>query len=359
MKRWGSYNRDRDYATHDWIAEKALDLSIMRYGLDWIDSNQQSFWTERRRKIYLWATYGPDVARGVVWESRNGELVSSLGDVAQHTARFNEYRVLDSCPSGETANKYALDAVRAIRDGDCDLAAVYMGFISHYISDLSCFLHVYEDWFMTDDHGIFEGKISERTDSCIGVGRPSAEAPYNEDYMYECFHVYASPLFVVCDETPEELAIKLAYDTRFNPPLGDPDGEGVYTAEWMVNNFDIISWEDGGSQRGPYTPVADQRAVWTEWGKHPEDEYKMIRYHFMKRVEESLNLAILHTASALSWIIDRAIPYQCKGGGLESARNRIVKNLVLYSLLTLSYWIGLYAAMFATQAAVASKLKGF
>jgi len=341
---------------NDWIAEKALDLSIVRYGFDWIDSNQRSFWTERRRKIYLWATYGPDVSNGVVWESRSGQTVSSKGDVAYHIARFDPASgALVRCPSGGTANKYALEAVRAIKDGDCDLAAVLMGWISHYISDLSCFPHVWEGWFMDPDHAKFESKISERTDSCLGVGRPSAEAPYNDAYMYECFRVYASPLFVVCDETPEELAIKLAYDTHFNPPLEDPYGEGIYTAEWMVDNFDRITWTDGGSR---HDTIADQHAVWTEWGLHKNDELKLVWYHFMKRVEESLNLAIQHVASALSWIIDEVDVYQCKGGNsVESANNSLVKHLVLYSLMSLAYWAGLVASMYALQVTAFSKIK--
>jgi hypothetical protein len=78
----------------------------------------------------------------------------------------------------------------------------------------------------------------------------------------------------------------------------------------------------------------------------------------MKRVEESLNLAILYTASALSWIIDEVGVYQCKGGDpVDSAKNSLVKHVVLYSLMSLAYWAGLMASMYAVQVSAFSKFR--
>ncbi|TFG12502.1 MAG: hypothetical protein EU535_06165 [Promethearchaeota archaeon] len=229
-----------------------------------------------------------------------------------------------------------------------------MGFISHYISDLACFPHVTSKNF--PDHGDYEAMVSGRTDSCEGTGRVSAGNPYLSIYAYECFNLEVNSLMVSNQHRPEYISRMLAYDTCFDP---DEKGRtGFQNAEWMVNNYNSLmkgNWPGGGhSWRGH---CVDQRAIWVSWGESGDDTV-LKRYHFMERVEKSLSKAALAVADALSYIINRVGEYQCKGGDpVEKSQQSIIKYVTLYSLMSLVYWAGLMASMYAVQVSAFSKLK--
>ncbi|TFG12500.1 MAG: hypothetical protein EU535_06155 [Promethearchaeota archaeon] len=181
----------------------------------------------------------------------------------------------------------------------------------------------------------------------------AARNPYHSQYAYECFNLEVEPIMVSNFHTPDYISEKLAFDTRFNPD--SKKKTGFYHAGWMVSAFYSMSWEDGYGER-----ILDQRAVWTEWGLHTNDELLMKRLHFMKRVEESLNKAVLAVADALSYIIDKVGEYQCRGGDpVEKTQYTIIKYMMLYSLMSLAYWAGLMASMYALQAPLLSKIKIF
>jgi hypothetical protein len=101
----------------------------------------------------------------------------------------------------------------------------------------------------------------------------------------------------------------------------------------------------------------DQRSIWVRWGESKDDTV-LKRYHFMERVEKSLNQAVLAVADVLSYKISKVGEYQCKGGDpVEKTQQSIIKYVVLYSLMGLAYWAGLIASMYALQVTAFSKIK--
>ncbi|MBD3211286.1 MAG: hypothetical protein GF311_01665 [Candidatus Lokiarchaeota archaeon] len=147
---WTSYTYSKaHYGTHDWIADFALEKIIdldLTLAAKWYDGNGIWFWTDDRIRIYLYATQGPDNGE-IFYINRHGQRIDGENDKrSNHHINFDGTpdpstgKVIDGA-AGHKAADMALNAILAFRDGDCGLAAFYLGEMTHYIADVSNFFH--------------------------------------------------------------------------------------------------------------------------------------------------------------------------------------------------------------------------
>jgi len=310
-----------DYSSHDWIADEALGLVLTSpYFSLWEDSQGKPFWDGegRRRKIFLYATAGPDM-NAIRFTSRKGVTVTFIGGMKHHYW-FDQYRRPSEPNLGNLALKAAWEAVKAIKDGDCDLGAFCLGAMTHYIADACLYLHTASGF----DHGPVESYLSSRMDSCLGVGGYSAYNEYNPLFQYEFFELTISSLFVTASIAPDQCAQIVAYDARYDSIPGIV--EGPYTALWMDDRFTFLNEEH-------ILPRAETRGHWVGWaGTAWNDAFLLF-----SRFEESLDLGVWYTANAMAWVINEVGTYKCSLG-VEDLKESITKRLnvgVITSLLSL------------------------
>ncbi len=139
------------YATHDWIADHALDLV----------PDSQKVWLLPYKSMYLLGTEAPDnddIPAGCgapntgYDDRRKGHSVDwndTHTDMVEERAAFR---------AGEEYDK----AEDAFADGDSSAAAFYLGAMAHYIGDVSQYGHTCR---CEDHHGDYESWAKRRTDS--------------------------------------------------------------------------------------------------------------------------------------------------------------------------------------------------
>ncbi len=326
---WSAYDKDRDYATHDWIADFALDIIKLNpdQHVKWFDASGSDFWTPNRVKIYLYATAGPDISK-VQFKSRHGQIVYGPGDVNSHKVNFDDSTkevVLES--AAVRAQLFAQYAITALNDGDCDLAAFFLGEVTHYISDISMYEHTFKKGYGSSIHSDIERHVAVRTSGRLDHDDPFVHV--NREYYFNVRDAFS----VTNNINVRELTIKLAYDTYF-----DPNHQGLYNAYNMKNmalgygmNYDNWKHETWGKNQNEWQNFQDGRK------------------DFINRLEESLNLAIQYVASALDWVITQMQSFQCKANNLEEVvegtASVVYYKLTLLSVQEIVSLIGLYASL--------------
>jgi len=326
---WQMYLYDYDYSSHDWIADEALDMVLTSlYFDDWVDSQGNPFWDVEgnRRKIFLYATAGPDIGYKISIKSKSGITVSVSATTRNHHYYFDGAR---NPITGQTRlADYALDAarqaVKAIKNGDCNVGAFWLGVMSHFIADACLFLHV--DPNVKDLQ--FEAWISGRMDSCQGTAGGSANNPYNPLLQYEFLQTTTSSLLVF-PFAPDMCVRRVAYDTRFDSNFGGPDGS--YTASWMLSTWQSLSG---------FRTNARTRADWLGWATAGEGTLQQDAYKFFQRLEDSVNLGVWYTANAMQWVIQKAGTYKCSQG-FEDVKNVVLKQVSLSMFFSLFSLLGL------------------
>ena len=232
QKSWQLYLYDYDYSSHDWIADEALSMVLTSLYFDnWEDSQGNPFWDieGNRRKIFLYATAGPDIGHRISIKSKSGVTISVSATSSKHHYYFDENKnpIEAEAIMGDYALDAGMEAVKAIKNGDCNLGAFWLGVMSHFIADACLFIHVDPN---VKDTSI-ENWMSGRMDSCQGVAEGSAHKPYNPLLQYEFLQPTTSSLLVF-PFAPDMCVRRVAYDTKFNSNFGSPDGS--YTASWML-----------------------------------------------------------------------------------------------------------------------------
>ncbi len=238
----------KHYGTHDWIAEAALEavLNDDDARAKWVDNEESLFWTDRRKMIYLIGTEAPDLSSLKL--KLNNYIVRGVGDRRRHKIYFydfNEGSSFSMQPHRNTniahdIRRYTEFAKDSLKEGRCDLAAYYIGFLMHYIGDFTCFFHTlkYDDnievlkdgvsrsayW---DLHGRFETIVQKAT-STSGSAR--------DDYFDYDVEFDVGTLDLGLDYS-WHLCKLLAYSTRFNTTISDIDEAGSSVpGEWEAVN---------------------------------------------------------------------------------------------------------------------------
>lgn len=131
------------YATHDWIADHALDL---------LPADEKA-WLLPHRALYLIGTEAPDnrTIRIACGTPHAGYDDKSKG----HSVEWNMSvtQMINDRPAVRAQQEYD-KAVIAFRQGKPGHAAFFLGAMAHYIGDVSQYGHNYPDEIV---HGAYEG----------------------------------------------------------------------------------------------------------------------------------------------------------------------------------------------------------
>lgn len=130
---------DPDYGTHDWIADRALDLQ----------TRDVSHFKSTYHDSYLIGTEAPD----------NPQYI---GDYTNHHVYYYSGGSVQDDVSARRAKAMCDSALTMLSAGDFDAAAYYMGAMTHYIADLGVFGHTmgeYTDWGSEVHHQDYESGI--------------------------------------------------------------------------------------------------------------------------------------------------------------------------------------------------------
>ena len=321
LRRWWEYSYTWDFSSHDWLALEALNvLKLSTSALLWKDSKQNDFWTSNREKIFLYATAGPDVGNNIRIEKPPGIIFAKM-DVSLHNYRFDPvsgYPIDNS--AGIRADDMARNAIRALKDGDCNVAAFWMGNMAHYIADICLWFHV----------------------SSIGTSYSSRfETRYAKEMRYLDYSFFinkANSLFVKSSDSPSVLVQQVAYNARFGVGVNPKD------ADWMHNAW--ANWIGKGDKK-----VCTSRIVWQSWKLQPLGSGKRTTYEFFTELENRMGEAIQGIASAMAYVSAQAGAYTCKAD-LSQSQQSIYRFLNLSIAFMLFSYLGLHLAQTIMKSAI-------
>ncbi len=160
------------YATHDWIADRALDILP--------DDEKQ--WLEPHKALYLLGTEAPD--NRTIPTSCNGPNRGYDDRSRGHSIEWNvgATQMVNDRAAVRAQEEYG-KAVIAFGQGEPGHAAFYLGAMAHYIGDVSQYGH---SWAAEQHHGDYERWVASRTaafnggmfDSYIQIDSLVRRTPY-------------------------------------------------------------------------------------------------------------------------------------------------------------------------------------
>lgn len=212
-----AYTYSENYGTHDWIADAALDYLLS------INSSQWS-WLDSRREIFFLGTEAPD--NGGIDIVLDGISVSGFGDTTLHHIYFYENgSVFENEDDAAIRAKWCGDwADVQISSENWDLAAFYLGAMTHYIADMGMYAHVAANnvapYYLNFDefHSTVEGYVNTRS---------------NEVEDPEEFFAIELPLSLN-GTSPYNAALETAWETYADPTPTLAFSRGTL---WMHENF--------------------------------------------------------------------------------------------------------------------------
>lgn len=199
----GGYSTDQfapEYGTHDWIAQHAVD---------WLPAQEKQFFIDNLAS-YLYGTELPD----------NRNTPEGVGDTTKHHIYFYANHTLQDDASANRAAEEYTKARQLFEAENYSGAAVHLGMMTHYISDMAVFGHTMGTTTMWDaekHHNDYESYVLTRTRSYIS----EFDGYLSYDGNLEITSAY-------------DAALMVAYDTTFDP-------KGIQSCVWMDTNY---NWSD-------------------------------------------------------------------------------------------------------------------
>jgi hypothetical protein len=197
----GGYSGDPanpGYGTHDWIAQHALD---------WLPQSEKQFLTDNLAS-YLYGTELPD----------NSQTPGGVGDTTKHHVYFYANGALQDDAAAVRAREEYANAKQAFDAGNFSGAAVHLGMVAHYVTDVTVFGHVMgaaTAWGAEVHHSNYEDYVLTRTRNYTG--------DFNRYLVFDGYLNLTSPY---------DAAVAVARDSTFSL-----DGN----CTWMDQHYD---WND-------------------------------------------------------------------------------------------------------------------
>jgi hypothetical protein len=260
-----SYDYNNDFAGHDWVANASL-TALMN------DNKTRWQWLEDRKSIFLVGTEAPDNVG--VSMTLDGKAITGFGDFSWHHIYFNQDVSIYSNEDDAALIAKSMGDLACVNldEEKYDLAAFYLGAMTHYIADMAVFCHVADNYvppynvYFDKNHSQLEGYIKTRTDKA--------------DDMEEFFQVLP---FTVGSKKPYDAAVDLAWDT-----YNDSTHNYAHNAFWLCEKF-FSPWKLTLAERS------------TDTQEHQE---------YYDRIEANLNNATQACAAAMKYVVVNAtVPY--------------------------------------------------
>ncbi len=202
----GGYSNDPlnpKYATHDWIAEHALEM---------LPADEKAFikGDDALFKAFFLGTELPD---------STNKSIGGIGDKTKHHVYFYaDGSVQEDDAAVRAAEEYA-EAAANYTAGNWYNASKTLGIVAHYVADMAVFGHVMgstTDWGDETHHDDYESHVEARTGE--GGGEFDAYLSYDGASNVSAY----------------DAAVQVANDTTF-------DADGDLTCVWMDTHYD---WGD-------------------------------------------------------------------------------------------------------------------
>ncbi|MFX0187162.1 MAG: hypothetical protein ACFE8A_05445 [Candidatus Hodarchaeota archaeon] len=259
-----SYDYNNDFAGHDWVANVSLTALLNDNATRWQ-------WLNDRKLIYFVGTEAPD--NSGVSMTLDGKSIIGFGDFSWHHIYIHQDGSVYEDDAALRAKSMGDLACVNLDEEKYDLAAFYLGAMTHYISDMAVFCHVAENYEppydtvnFDDNHTQLEGYIKTRTDEA--------------DDMEEFFKIFP---FTIGSKKPYDAAVDLAWDT-----YNDSTHNYAHNAFWLYENF-FSNWNNTFADRS------------TDTLEHQE---------YYNRIEANLNNATKACAAAMNYVLVNAtVPY--------------------------------------------------
>ncbi|KKN64306.1 hypothetical protein LCGC14_0493090 [marine sediment metagenome] len=307
--------RVEHHGTHDWIAEAALDaIKHGSFAQEWKDKDGVIFWNEKRTIIFLVGTEAPDFGRnkdspgGYTKTTLNGVPTGGYRRTNIHNMWFNIDHTPRTTDSMKKARFFILNLIddyekkvmSAFKKEQCDLAAFYIGYIVHLISDLATWTHIINSQNLWDTWEQYDEDKGYRPNTKGGIElvmlsiHPRFEADLQkytrnrDESKFTYLKQFAvSPNGV---ENLKDIAVKLAFKTRFDSTATKEDlnkaiipssiQEGDHNAAWMFHQ--AVNWE-----LKAYKPLKDQNSIQGLW--------------YLDQIQENLNDAVRAAAKVIDY----------------------------------------------------------
>ena len=196
------YDISKNYGTHDWIANKALDL------LRGKEKNRINL-TE-----YFYGTELPD-------NTNSPDYAPSVNK--EHIYISQDYIITDKS-GAEIAQEYYEKSKNNFKNSQYDIASRQLGIMTHFIADLSSFPHVMgkdTDWGESSVHSKFEQNVNKNTLS-------SLYSPFNN--------------FIIEEKRVQRSAHDAAIDLAWNITFGNYSSDtSMASCVWMESHY---SWDN-------------------------------------------------------------------------------------------------------------------
>jgi len=253
-----NYDINTDFGTHDWISERALDVLLLSNSSKWE-------WLENRKTIFFVGTEAPDNVN--VDMILNDIQVQGFGDFSYHHVYFNEDGTIKNNEDDAALRaKWCFDMADVyLNEEKLDIAAFYLGAMTHYIVDCSMYAHVAENYVppyninFDEFHSIVESRVHARINDYD-----------NKEDFFQFSNVN------ILKMSAYDATIELGWDTYKD---SNPTENFNRDAFWLHTNF-FSSWDLTYSER--------------------IIETNQTKIFYYDRIEENLNNAIEKCVAVLN-----------------------------------------------------------
>jgi hypothetical protein len=277
-----SFNRDywykECYGTHDWIADAAVEAILADTVAKgkWESEECETFWTERRKIIFFIGTEAPDAGHDKINIQLNGRRVTGLRTLT-HQYFYPQNSELDNRMRFKKMYSFYYScliwsdlAALYLSQGKTDLAAFYMGAVSHIIADMATFAHVIT--LGEKEHSNFEDAVLYETRIPQG----------------EFFFSYPKK-FTILSIDPAWSVLFVAFDTRW---------------DYQINPLEFYTEPYPESVQPGTNKAETLKDEYLSWDSDTQDVVEKWVFWFKLAIQKHINNAVKYTAYALNFFAD-------------------------------------------------------
>lgn len=339
------------YATHDWIAECALDIVYSNYPqhkfieMLYMNINLMKYY-------YLLGTEAPDF---VTYNSKDfrvdtgQHVLTFVPRLRYHSVRFDAEGTIN--PRSFLANGATIcqnEALKYLMDKDCRAAAFYLGCIAHFIGDAVLHTHLVDedyDVYSSEDrnakHGVrrLTSRKLEDSDYCDGVLKPEDQPFLTHNEAWTEFYVN-KPYFADAYQATWYAAYHAYYGKA---PFREQQGYPISNAGFKTVSHKNASWliqQGFPSELFDITLPERRQSYWNQISGDEKD--------YMEAVQHNLNVAIYYTAAVINSVKDSYV--ECHAFDESEFLRQMAQHAGSHAFIVLFSIVGNLAALLVITA---------